>query len=138
MSVLRLKVITPKKIVLDEEVNSVTVPGADGELTILPKHANIFALLKEGIVTIRQSGKEDFMAIGGGYLETDGESITILVSRAYGQDEIDQNMTETALKSAKEILIKSKDKNERIEAESLLRRSIIDSKLLKKRRTRGV
>ena len=37
MSYLRLKVITPKKVVLDEEVNSVTIPGADGELTILPK-----------------------------------------------------------------------------------------------------
>ncbi|MBI1863153.1 F0F1 ATP synthase subunit epsilon, partial [Candidatus Microgenomates bacterium] len=55
---LHLRVITPKKVVLDEEVASVTAPGAEGEMTILPRHSHLFSQLKEGIVTIRRKNGE--------------------------------------------------------------------------------
>jgi F-type H+-transporting ATPase subunit epsilon len=131
---LHLRVITPKKVVIDEEVNSVTAPGTDGEMTILPRHSNIFSQLKEGIVTIRRKNGEDSIAIGGGYLETDGRELTLLVSRAYGQDEIDDKLTEQAVKQAKEVLAKSKDAAEITEAQMLLRRSLVDLNLVKRKR----
>lgn len=131
---LHLRVITPKKIVLDEEVDSVTAPGAEGEMTILPHHAHIFSQLKEGIVTIRKKSDEDAIAIGGGYLETDGHELTLLVSRAYGQDSIDAKLTEQALKQAQEAVAKAKAGPELHEAQVLLRRSLLDLKLIKRRR----
>ncbi len=131
---LHLRVITPKKVVIDEQVNSVTAPGAEGEMTILPRHSHIFSQLKEGIITIRKKGGEDSLAIGGGYLETDGKEITLLVSRAYGQDEIDAKLTETALKQAEEAVKKAKSAPELHEAQLLLRRSLIDLKLVKRKR----
>ena len=82
MNTLRLKVITPRKIVIDKQVNYVTVPTPDGEITILPHHANLFSMLVEGIVKIKEGNNEDALAIGGGYLETNGKTVTILVSRA--------------------------------------------------------
>jgi F-type H+-transporting ATPase subunit epsilon len=118
------------------EIKSITVPSADGELTILPKHANLLSLLKEGIITIRSEKEEQFMAIGGGYLQTDGKSINILVSRAYNQDEIDETMTQKAIENAKQILEKTEDRTEREEASALLRRSTVDLKLLGKLRRR--
>ena len=135
---LRLKVITPQKIVMETDVESVTVPSFEGEITILPRHANLFSLLIEGIVTIRKEGEEVYLSIGGGYAETNGKDLRILVSRAYGQDEIDNKLTQQAIENAKKILSESKDNNERINASSVLRRSIIDSKLIKKRRKRPV
>ncbi len=131
---LHLKIITPKKIVLEKEVDSVSVPTEKGEITILPHHVNLFSLLVEGIVKIKKQNKEDYLAIGGGYLETDGEELNILVSKAYGQDEIDQELIKKAVEEAKKILSQSKDEKERLEAASLLRRSLIDMKLLKKRK----
>lgn len=131
---LHLKIITPRKIVLEEEVDSITAPSANGEITILPHHSNLFSLLVEGIIKIRKDKSEDFLAIGAGYLQTDGEKITVLVSRAYGQDEIDNELTEKALNDAKKILEKPIDKKQRDEASQILRRSIIDMKLLKKRK----
>ena len=108
MNLLRLKVITPRKIVIDKQVNSVTVPTADGEITILPHHTHLFSLLIEGIVKIKSGESEDDLAIGGGYLETNGETVTVLVSRAYGQNEIDKNLTDKAVEETvrgfKEIL----------------------------------
>lgn len=136
MSTLHLKVITPKKVVLEEDVKSVTVPSSEGELTILPRHTNLFSLLKEGIVRIKTENKEDYMAIGGGYLETDGKGINILVARAYGQDEIDENLTEKAMEEAKKVLSQAKDSQQLIEATSLLRKSLIDMKLIKRHKAR--
>ncbi|PIP63686.1 ATP synthase F1 subunit epsilon [Candidatus Roizmanbacteria bacterium CG22_combo_CG10-13_8_21_14_all_34_12] len=138
MNSLRLKVITPRKIVIDKQVSSVTVPTADGEITILPHHAHLFSLLIEGIVKIKSAGNEDDLAIGGGYLETNGETVTVLVSRAYGQNEIDKNLTSKAVEEAKLILSKSTDEKERAEAMTVLRRSVIDSKLMKRRKARPV
>ena len=46
---LHLKIITPRKVVHKEEVKSVTLPSAEGEITILPKHVPLFSLLQEGI-----------------------------------------------------------------------------------------
>lgn len=131
-----LKVITPRKIVIDEDVDSVTAPSSTGEITILRHHTNLFSMLVEGIIKIKIKNKEDYLSIGGGYLETDGETLTILVSKAYGQAEIDQKLTEAAIEEAKKILSRSKDTKERLEASSLLRRSLVDIKLLKKHRSK--
>jgi len=138
MNTLRLKVITPRKIVIDKQVSSVTVPTADGEITILPHHIHLFSLLVEGIVKIKKDDNEDALAIGGGYLETNGKTVTILVSRAYGQDEIDRNLTNKAVEEAKHILSKSTDEKERAQAMTIIRRSVIDSKLMKRRKSRPV
>ena len=138
MNNLRLKVITPRKIVIDKQVSSVTVPTSDGEITVLPHHVHLFSLLVEGIVKIKTADNEDDLAIGGGYLETNGETVTVLVSRAYGQSEIDKNLTDKAVEEAKHILSKSTDEKERAEAMTVLRRSVIDSKLMKRRKNRPI
>jgi len=131
---LHLKVITPKKVVLEDDIRSITVPSADGEITILPRHISLFSLLKEGIMKIKKGEQEDFLAIGGGYLETDGKKINVLVSRAYGQDEIDEELTAKAVDEAKKVLSQSKNNQQLVEAASLLRKSMIDMKLLKRRK----
>lgn len=134
MDTLNLKVITPKKIAVDEQVLSVSMPAAAGEITILPHHTHLFSLLTEGIIKIRRKDTEDYLAIGGGYVETDGTEVNILVSRAYNQNEIDQNLIQEAMGKANKILAESKDRKERFEATSMLRRSMVEMKLLKKRR----
>lgn len=131
---LHLKIITPRKVVVDDKIDSVSIPSSEGELTILPHHTNLFALLVEGIIKVKKSKNEEFFSIGGGYMETDGKTVTILVSKAYGQDEIDKNLTDKALEEAKKILSESKDEKQRSEALAMIRRAIVDSKLLKKRK----
>lgn len=135
-TMIHLRIITPKKIVRDEEINAITLPSTEGELTILPRHMNLFSMLTEGVIKIRRGQDEDYLAIGGGYMETDGKSINVLVSRAYHQDEINQELTEKALTQAKKLMADAKDEKERHEALSLYRRSVVDLKLLKKRKSR--
>jgi F-type H+-transporting ATPase subunit epsilon len=131
---LHLKIITPKKVILESDIDSITLPTAEGEITVLPHHEKLFSLLVEGIITMRTKDEEDNLAIGGGYLETDGKTMQILVSKAYGQNEINEDMTQKAIEKAEQILKETKDQDQRLEASAMLRRSIIDLKLLKKRR----
>ncbi|PJC30531.1 ATP synthase F1 subunit epsilon [Candidatus Roizmanbacteria bacterium CG_4_9_14_0_2_um_filter_39_13] len=133
---LHLKVITPKKLVYEEEVHAVVVPTVAGEITILPKHADLLSLLKEGVITIKKEKEIEYLSVGGGYLETDGKSVHILVSRAYGQDDINEDRAKEAIESAQKILVETNDKQERSEALSSIRRSTIDMKMLSKVRRR--
>jgi len=134
---LHLRVITPKKVVLEQDVDSLTVPSVEGEITVLPRHIQLFSMLKEGVISMKMGKGEDYLAIGAGYLETDGKEANLLVSRAYGQDEIDEKITQTAVKTAQTALSRAKDHKERIDATMLLRRTMIDQKLLKMRRKKA-
>ena len=134
MQKIHLKIITPQKIALEADVNSVSAPTLQGEITVLPRHVNLFTLLVEGIIKFKSSAQEKYLAIGGGYLETDGEEVNILVSRVYGQDEIYPKLTEQAIEDAKNTLKLVKAETDREQAMSLLRRSLIDLKLLKRRK----
>lgn len=130
---MNLHIITPKRVILTEKIHSITVPSSEGELTILPHHISLFSLLVEGIVRYKTEKKEEFLAIGGGYIETDGQEVKLLVSRAYGQDQIDKAATEKAIEDAKRDMKQPKDKQQLKEVSSLLRKSLIDLKLLKKK-----
>lgn len=138
MSKLKLKIITPKNVALEKEIDGVTLPSSEGEMTILPRHINLFALLEEGIVHYWAGDDSEYLAIGGGYVETNGEEVSLLVSRAYGQEGIDQQQTQLAMKDAKERMKSAKSEDARKEISSLLRRSAIDAKLLKKKRRKSV
>ena len=134
MAKLKLIIITPKKIALEKEIDGITVPSSEGEMTILPRHINLFALLDEGIIHYWNGEESEYLAIGGGYVETDGETVRLLVNRAYGQDAINEEQTQKAFLEAKERMKSAKTEDARKEISSLLRRSVVDSKLLKKKR----
>ncbi|OGK17670.1 ATP synthase F1 subunit epsilon [Candidatus Roizmanbacteria bacterium RIFCSPHIGHO2_02_FULL_40_13b] len=127
-----LQIITPKKIVFEEDVKSVTVPSTTGDITVLNKHMPLFSQLTEGIITVKRTGEDVVMAIGGGYLETGSGKTILLVSRAYGQDEIDEKAVLAARDQAEKDVASAPGEAERTEALEMLRRTTIDLKLLGK------
>lgn len=82
---MRLKLITPKKSIIDESVCSVTLPGADGQITVLPGHDILVTGLKNGLMYYRtesdKSKKVEF-AIGDGVAEVTKDSVSVLTSTA--------------------------------------------------------
>jgi F-type H+-transporting ATPase subunit epsilon len=129
---MHLNIITPRKMVFQEEIEALTAPGSEGELTVLPKHAPLFTMLDEGVVWIQTTDGEKFYSIGGGYLETDGFTLNLLVSRAYGQDEIDIEQVKQAKLAAEKLLETAVHEQEREQILRELRRSIIDLKVIHK------
>jgi F-type H+-transporting ATPase subunit epsilon len=68
MSKLILEITTPEKTVFQSEVDGVTVPTAEGEITVLPNHAPLVGLVVPGALTIHGE-KESYMAVSGGALQ---------------------------------------------------------------------
>lgn len=76
---MKLKVITPEKLIFDQEVDSVTLPGSEGQMTILPTHAALVATLKEGEMYYRTGEKvSDRAKISSGFVEVLRNQILVL------------------------------------------------------------
>lgn len=76
---MKLKVLTPDKLLLDQEVDSVTLPGAEGQMTILPHHAAMVALLIEGVMYTGSGSHPSFkQKIGGGFVEVLKDQVIIM------------------------------------------------------------
>jgi F-type H+-transporting ATPase subunit epsilon len=80
---LNLEITTPEKTVLKEDADSVTVPTAEGEITILPNHIGLVGLVSSGALVVKNDGKTKYFAVSGGALEVlSGSRIVILADSA--------------------------------------------------------
>ena len=102
---LSLEVVTPFRTVLNEDVDSVTLPGIEGEMGILPEHVPLLTTLDAGIMSyVNSLGKEQAIAVHWGYAQVDGNNVRVLAELAETADEIDLPRAEEAEKKAKELL----------------------------------
>jgi F-type H+-transporting ATPase subunit epsilon len=98
---LTLEIVTPERVVFSEEgVDSVTLPGSEGELTVLPSHAPLMTELKPGPLVFRKGGDEIDVALSGGFLEVRDDKVIILADTAERSDEIDAARAEEARRRA--------------------------------------
>jgi len=86
---IRLRLVTPIRLLLDEEVDEVTAPGALGEFGVLPNHIAFLTLLAPGEMSYKQGAQQTRLAIGGGYAEVLNNVMTVLADAAEFADEID-------------------------------------------------
>jgi F-type H+-transporting ATPase subunit epsilon len=86
---LQLEVVTPERRVLSEPVNSVTVPGRNGEMQILPGHAALISELKTGVLAYNQDGTAQQLHVSGGFVEVSDDRVSVLAEIAERPEEID-------------------------------------------------
>lgn len=101
---LTLRVITPERIALDTQVQSVRIPGADGSMGILPRHAAMVAALDTGLLHYRIDGKEQLLFVSGGFAEVRGENLRVVTEAGEKPEEIDEARAKEAEKRARERL----------------------------------
>ena len=122
---IRCEIVSQDRTVFQGDVDIVVLPGAGGEMGILPHHAPVLTTLKYGVVKVRRSGKEDIFAVAGGVAEVQPDIVTILADAAENVEEIDVARAEFAKKRAEEALTKGvpKDTDALLSIEAALRRS---------------
>ncbi|HNN14802.1 MAG TPA: F0F1 ATP synthase subunit epsilon [Anaerolineales bacterium] len=122
---IRCEIVSQDRTVFTGDVDIVVLPGAGGEMGILPKHAPVLTTLKYGYVRVRKSGKEEVFAVSGGVAEVQPELVTILADAAENVEEIDEARADAARKRAEEILKKGvpADTDAYLAMEAALRRS---------------
>lgn len=125
MSALILEVITPERVLLKAEVNSVIAPGILGYLGVLPKHAPLITPLQAGVVTYRCSdSQEEQLAVSGGFLEAGPEHVVILADTAEKAVEIDVERARQARERAEKRLWERPPGLDVARAEAALRRAL--------------
>jgi F-type H+-transporting ATPase subunit epsilon len=110
---IQLRVVTPSRMLLDEEVDEVTAPGELGEFGVLPNHISFLSTLVPGEMSYKQGPSKKFLAVGGGYAEVLDNVMTVLAPAAEFAEEIDsaraQRAKERAEKSLAELGWEDKD-----------------------------
>jgi F-type H+-transporting ATPase subunit epsilon len=139
MASLRLEIITAERIVLTEEmVESVRVPGADGVVGILPRHAPLMTALAPGELIMRKGEEEESFFVTGGFLEVRDNQVAVLADASERAEEIDIARAEEARHRAEEALSEKRDGAELAVAEAAMRRALIRLRLAQQaRRRRG-
>lgn len=113
---LQLKIITPERIVLNEAVDSVTLPTTEGEITILPDHIPLISTLASGDIVARVNGEDVPMAVSGGFVEVSNNDVKILADFAEHVSDLSDDAVSKARARADE-LKKMKDNNEVVDFE---------------------
>jgi F-type H+-transporting ATPase subunit epsilon len=139
MSPIRCEIVTAERTVFDGDVDMVVAPGIEGQLGVLPHHAPLMTALTYGELVMHREGMEDeFIAIGGGFLEVGPDRVIILADSAERADEIDEARAEEAQKKAETLMAQKYEADvDLARAEAALRRSMIRLKVAKRRRSRG-
>lgn len=133
-----LEIITPERQAFHEQVDEVRVPTSSGAIGVLAHHVPLFTTLTEGEVKIIVGNKELFLAIGGGFMQVLKDKVAVLVSRAVHADEINEEEIKKAHTAARDAIARRVRGVELHQAQAILRRSIMELKVLRRRRPRVI
>jgi F-type H+-transporting ATPase subunit epsilon len=100
MATLKLEIVTPEEKIYSEDVNMVTLPGAEGELGVYPKHVPLLTTLKPGELRVVQDGRETAMAVGEGFVEIKADAVSVLTYLALESTSFDEAAAEAAVARA--------------------------------------
>ena len=103
---LHLQIVSADRSLVNEQVDEVEIPGADGYLGILPGHTPLLTTMGVGELWYRQGQEKHYLSIAFGFAEVGPERVTILAQLAEKADEIDPARAEAAKKRAEERMVK--------------------------------
>jgi F-type H+-transporting ATPase subunit epsilon len=110
MAELHFELVSPSRLLFSGNVASVTIPGTEGDMGILPGHAPVLSTLRPGVVTItRESGPAEKIFVRGGFAEVNPGGLTLLAETAIPLAELDAATLAQQVKNAEEDLADAKD-----------------------------
>jgi F-type H+-transporting ATPase subunit epsilon len=101
---LQLQIVSADRLLVNEQVDEVQIPGSQGYLGVLPGHTPLLATLQVGELWYRQGPEKHFLSIAFGFVEVQPDRVTILAQIAEPAAEIDAARAEAARKRAEERL----------------------------------
>lgn len=134
---LHIQIITPERVVFDDQIDQVTLPTTDGEITVLPRHIPLVSMLKAGTIHIKKEGQETLLACSRGVIEINGANIKILTDSADRADELDEAKIQKAKEAAQKLLSEKRHDDEGFaEATAVLERELARLHVVRKHHTR--
>jgi F-type H+-transporting ATPase subunit epsilon len=113
MAELHFEFVSPESVLFSGDVDQVDLPGAEGDMGILPGHAPIVTALRPGIVTVYREGTRLPIVVIGGFAEMSPAGLTVLADRASPRETFDTMMLANEIKDAEEDLADTTDQRAR-------------------------
>ncbi len=123
-SKLRIKIIQPTRIVINEECEHVIVPGFAGDFGVYPDHTPLITAIRPGVLTVFKLGENIVFAIHDGFVTVEKDVIRIVCEVIETTHEVDKGRAERAKKRAKERLATQSEDIDYRRAEAALSRSL--------------
>jgi F-type H+-transporting ATPase subunit epsilon len=134
---LHLEIVSPERRAYADEVDMVVVPGADGELGILPHHTQLISALGTGELRIKKGGTEQILFISGGFVEVRPDKVVVMADLAEHSDEIDEQRAIDARKRAEAELEEARDPVDIARVRAALQTALMRERIAVRRRSRG-
>ena len=136
-STLQLRVVSAERQLVNEAVDEVQIPGAEGYFGVLPGHTPLLALLGAGELSYRQGQETQLLVIAFGFAEIQPDGVTILAETAERPQDIDIVRAEAARKRAEERLQRAVVDIDAERARIALLKSLIRLQVASRTRTRA-
>jgi F-type H+-transporting ATPase subunit epsilon len=110
---LHFEFVSPERVLFSGDVDQVDLPGAEGDMGILPLHAPMVTALRPGVVMITTQGRRQDVVVVGGFAEMSPSGLTILADRAVAREDFDTMELASDIKNAEEDVADAKDDAQR-------------------------
>ncbi len=135
---LTLEIVTPEARVYSDTVDNVVIPTVEGEIGVLPGHLPLLSQVTDGELRVAKGSVIETLVIGDGFVQVQGDKVSVLAEHAIDENSIDENAVEEAMQSAQAELQDAKnskiDPAEIERLESVVRFSVAQLLIKKKRR----
>ncbi|MHA6642914.1 F0F1 ATP synthase subunit epsilon [Mesorhizobium sp. A623] len=117
----KFELVSPERLLVSEQVESVVIPGAEGEMTVMAHHAPVMTTIQPGVVTVKDaSGQEERYVVFGGFADILPSGCTLLAESAVAVNDIDRTDVARRIQEAREDAADAKDDASRAKAEQYL------------------
>ncbi|BCH21764.1 ATP synthase epsilon chain [Mesorhizobium sp. L-8-10] len=117
----KFELVSPERLLVSQDVESVVIPGAEGEMTVMANHAPVMTTVKPGVVTVKPAaGGEERYVVFGGFADILPSGCTLLAESAVSVRDIDRNDLARRIQEAREDVVDAKDDQARTKAEQFL------------------
>lgn len=97
---LTLEIVTPEARVYSDTIDTVVIPTVEGEVGILPGHIPLLTQVEDGELRVTKNGQTEYLVIGGGFAQVEGDHVRVLAEHAINEEIIDEKAVEAALARA--------------------------------------
>jgi len=126
---LKLEIVTPDAKTFSEDVDMVTLPGAEGEMGIYPMHVPLMTQIVAGEISVRKDGRDYFLAVGDGFAEITGDHVAVMTDMAIKAENIDEAKAEEAKRRAEARLTEKLDDEQTAMVSASLAHSVAQLKV---------
>ena len=132
---LRLEIVTPDATAYSEDVEMVTLVGAEGELGVYPNHVPLLTTLQPGELRVLKGGRETFLAVGEGFVEIRGDAVSVLTDLALEASTIDESVAEAAVARAQAAMKEDHGAEEVAAIQATLQKALAQLHVKRRRRS---